>query len=191
VAGVRLVNSGRSACDLGFDGVMTARPTTVAPLSLAELASLTSSVADDVRAGLHEVHADLESRWHVRLRCDDEVDVWLISWTQEQGTQLHDHGGSSGAFTVVSGTLSEAVWTPGAEVLTETSRAEGDSVLFGEHYVHDVRNVHAETAVSVHAYSPPLSQMNYYDVDGHQLVRLASVWTDDPEAPAPDLRAAS
>ena len=170
---------------------MTARPTTTAPLSLADLAALTREVADDVRAGLHEVHADSESRWHVRLRCDDEVDVWLISWTQEQGTQLHDHGVSSGAFTVVSGTLSEAVWTPGAEVLTETERHEGDAVIFGEHYVHDVRNVHAETAVSVHAYSPPLTQMNYYDVDGHQLTRLASVWTDDPEAPAPDLRAAS
>jgi mannose-6-phosphate isomerase-like protein (cupin superfamily) len=170
---------------------MTARPTTVAPLSLAELATLTSTVADEVRAGLHEVHADAESRWHVRLRCDDRVDVWLISWTSEQGTQLHDHGGSSGAFTVVSGELSEAVWVAGAETLTESARGEGDSVLFGEHYVHDVRNTGTETAVSVHAYSPPLSLMNYYDVEGHQLTRLASVWTDDPEAPAPDLRAAS
>ncbi|MCW2769511.1 MAG: hypothetical protein JWR27_944 [Aeromicrobium sp.] len=170
---------------------MTVRPTIVAPLSLAELAALTSAVADDVRAGLHEVHADEESRWHVRLRCDDQVDVWLISWTQEQGTQLHDHGGSSGSFTVVSGELSEAVWTPGAEVLRESSRSAGDAVIFGERYVHDVRNVRPEVAVSVHAYSPPLSQMNYYDVDGHQLTRLASLWTDDPEAPAPDLRAAS
>ncbi|MET0766129.1 MAG: hypothetical protein ABWY50_00645, partial [Aeromicrobium sp.] len=96
---------------------MTARPATVAPLSLADLATLTSSIADDVRAGLYEVHADAESRWHVRIRCDDQVDVWLISWTTEQGTQLHDHGGSSGAFTVVEGVLHEAVWTPGAEVL--------------------------------------------------------------------------
>ncbi len=170
---------------------MTARPTTDAPLSLAELAALTSTVAEDVRAGLYEVHADAESRWHVRIRCDEQVDVWLISWTSDQGTQLHDHGGSSGSFTVVSGELSEAVWTPGAEVLTETSRAAGDSVIFGEHYVHDVRNVRDETAVSVHAYSPPLSLMNYYDVDGHQLTKLASMWTDDPEAPAPELRAAS
>jgi hypothetical protein len=170
---------------------MTARPTTVAPLSLADLAALTREVADDVRAGLYEVHADEESRWHVRLRCDDQVDVWLISWTEEQGTQLHDHGGSSGAFTVVSGELSEVVWTPGAEVLTESARSQGDSVVFGEHYVHDVRNVRPEIAVSVHAYSPPLTLMNYYDVDGHQLTRLASMWTDDPEAPAPELRAAS
>jgi mannose-6-phosphate isomerase-like protein (cupin superfamily) len=170
---------------------MTARSTTDAPLSLAELAALTSSVADDVRAGLHEVHADEESRWHMRIRCDEQVDVWLISWTSDQGTQLHDHGGSSGSFTVVSGELSEAVWTSGAEVLAETPRREGDSMIFGKHYVHDVRNLRSETAVSVHAYSPPLSLMNHYDVDGHQLTRLASVWTDDPEALAPCLRAAS
>lgn len=170
---------------------MTARPTTATPLSLADLVVLATAVADDVRAGLHEVHADTESRWHVRLRCDEQVDVWLISWTEEQGTQLHDHGGSSGAFAVVSGELNEAVWTPGAEVLAENRRTSGDCVVFGEHYVHDVRNVRNETAVSVHAYSPPLSEMNYYDVDGHQLTRLATVWTDDPEAPAPDLRAAS
>ncbi|MEJ7636290.1 cysteine dioxygenase family protein [Aeromicrobium sp.] len=170
---------------------MTARPTTDPFLSLAELATLASTVAEDVRAGHHEVHADAESRWHVRIRCDDQVDVWLISWTSDQGTQLHDHGGSSGAFTVVSGELSEAVWTPGAEVLQENPRREGDAVLFGEHYVHDVRNLRDEVAVSVHAYSPPLSLMNYYDVDGHQLTRLASVWTDDPEAPAPSLRVAS
>ncbi len=170
---------------------MTVRRPTVAPLSLADLVALTSSVADDVRAGLYEVHADEESRWHVRLLCDDQVDIWLISWTAEQGTQLHDHGGSSGAFSVVSGQLSEAVWTPGVEELTETTRSEGDSVVFGEQYVHDVRNVRTETAVSVHAYSPPLSLMNYYDVEGHQLIKLASMWTDDPEAPAPELRAAS
>jgi hypothetical protein len=170
---------------------MTVRPTTTAPLSLADLAALTTGVAEDVRAGLYEVRSDADDRWHVRLRCDDQVDVWLISWTTEQGTQLHDHGGSSGAFTVVSGELAEAMWTPGAEILTEVSRGAGDSVVFAQHYVHDVRNVQQQTAVSVHAYSPPLSSMSYYDVDGHQLTRLASVWTDDPEAPAPELRAAS
>ena len=104
---------------------MTARPATIAPMPLADLVALTSSVADDVRAGLYEVHADEQNRWHVRLLCDDQVDVWLISWTQEQGTQLHDHGWSSGAFTVVSGTLTEAVWTPGVDVLAEVERGDG------------------------------------------------------------------
>ena len=148
---------------------MTARPTTVPPLSLAELAALTSTVAEDVRAGLYEVHADAESRWHVRLRCDEQVDVWLISWTTDQGTQLHDHGGSSGSFTVVSGELSEAVWTPGAEVLAETPRGAGDSVIFGEHYVHDVRNTSDRPALSLHAYSPRLTTMTRFRFRGDRL----------------------
>ena len=159
------------------------------PLSLAQLVEWTTAVAEDVRAGLYEIHADKDNRWHVRIHCDDHVDVWLISWTEDQGTQLHDHGGSSGAFTVVTGELSEAVWQSGSTDLLETARHEGDTVVFGEHYVHDVRNVAAETAVSVHAYSPPLSLMNYYDTEGSELIKLASVWTDDPEEPAPTLRA--
>jgi hypothetical protein len=156
-----------------------------AALSLAELVEWTTSVADDARAGLYDVQADTENRWHVRLLCDDELDLWLISWTAEQGTQLHDHGGSSGAFTVVEGKLEEAIWQPARGELDDREHSAGDTVVFGEHYVHDVRNIRQETAVSVHAYSPPLSSMRYYDVDAGRLTTLAHVWTDDPEQAFP------
>jgi predicted metal-dependent enzyme (double-stranded beta helix superfamily) len=164
-------------------------------LTLDELAETTRRFAEDVRAGRHQVEVDAASRWHVRIHADDRVDVWLISWTTEQGTELHDHGGSAGAFTVVEGELTESVWT-GSKAegrLTDTPRAEGDTVVFGAHYVHDVVNRAEATAVSVHAYAPPLSLMHYYDVDGTRLVRRASSWSDDPEAPAParEERAAS
>lgn len=152
-------------------------------LTGAELVAITTAVAREVQAGCHVVEADSENRWHVRLRQDDDVDVWLISWTQDQGTQLHDHGGSSGAFTVVQGVLDEAVWTRGG--LREQERAAGATVAFGPHYVHDVRNTRWATAVSVHAYSPPLSLMRYYDAEDDELLQLASVWTDDPEEPFP------
>ena len=61
---------------------------------------------------------------------------------------------------------------------------------FGAHYVHDVRNLADKPAVSVHAYSSPLTSMTYYDLEDGRLVRLATVPTDDPE-PALDIRAAS
>ncbi len=160
-----------------------------APLTRAQLIEVTRRVAERVRNGEYEIHADAEQRWHVRMDCvgqgcvDDQVDIWLISWTKDQGTQLHDHGGSAGAFTVVSGKLSEAVWSPGG--LRENTRRAGDTVAFGETYVHDVRNIDEQTAVSVHAYSPPLHLMNYYDTEADSLIQLASVWTDDPEEPAP------
>ena len=156
-------------------------------LTLDELAETTRRFAEDVRAGRHRVEADPAQRWHVRIHADDQVDVWLISWTTEQGTQLHDHGGSAGAFTVVAGELTESVWA-GPKVegrLAELTRPTGETVVFGTHYVHDVVNRAVGTAVSVHAYSPPLNLMHYYDVDGNRLVRRASSWTDDPEAPVP------
>lgn len=176
---------------------MTVQPLTpwssTEPLDLAELIEITTNVANDVRAGLYAIHADTEDRWHVRLFRDTQVDIWLISWTTDQGTQFHDHGGSSGAFTVVEGKLSEASVARGSGRATENDRERGESVAFGPRYVHDVRNVETETAVSVHAYSPPLEQMNYYDLDSNgALVRLAQVWTDDPEAPLPaEIRRAS
>jgi predicted metal-dependent enzyme (double-stranded beta helix superfamily) len=164
-------------------------------LTLDELAAVTRRFAAEVEAGEHQVRADTTQRWHVRLHADDDVDVWLISWTATQGTELHDHGGSAGAFTVVEGELTESVWAgpKGAGRLLDLARSEGETVVFGTHYVHDVVNRASATAVSVHAYSPPLRLMHYYDVEADRLVRRASSWTDDPEAPAParEERAAS
>lgn len=152
-------------------------------LTPEELTTWTQQYAAEVRAGQHPVHADPQQRWHVRLHADERADVWLISWTTEQGTELHDHGDSSGAFTVVVGELTESCWTP--DGLTDVSRPRGETVVFDQRYVHDVRNHAEQTAVSVHVYSPPLTLMHYYEVRDGALVCRDSLWTDDPEAPAP------
>jgi hypothetical protein len=120
-----------------------------------------------------------DERWHQRLYRDPRVDVWLISWLPEQGTQLHDHGASAGAFSVIDGTLTEAVVTAGG--LSEHPRRAGATVRFGRHYVHDVRNLSDAPAISVHAYSPPLRSMTFYEYEGGRLTALRSLPTDDPE----------
>ena len=162
---------------------MTASKLALRALRTEELAALAERFAEDVRAGCYEVKADETQRWHVRIHQDEAVDVWLISWTTSQRTELHDHGDSRGAFAVVEGSLTEAVWD--GATLRERSVVSGETVRFESAYVHDVYNEANEVAVSVHAYSPPLSQMSYYDVQDGQLERLATTWTDDPETPAP------
>lgn len=142
------------------------------PLALADLVGLTRRIADEVRAGHHPVVVDPERRWYQRLQGDDFVDVWLISWATEQAAELHDHGGSIGALTVVSGSLVEHRWG-GDRMRARTLRAKR-SVGFGLGHVHDVGNPAPAPAVSVHAYSPPLSAMSYYDVDGGRLRRTRS-----------------
>jgi hypothetical protein len=172
---------------------MTAtRPRTAAyrhafdPLNPIELIDYTRLVAEEVAAGRYPfIEYDEEERWHQRVYRDRRVDLWLISWLPSQGTQLHDHGGSSGAFTVISGELSEAIYRPGhseAAALAEHRRSAGAGIGFGDKYVHDVRNLGSEPAVSVHAYSPPLTTMNFYDVDSTgSLQRLATLDTEGPE----------
>jgi len=49
-------------------------------------------------------------------------------------------------------------------------RYPGKPHAFGPDYTHDVRNVSLAPAISIHAYSPPLSEMNEYELDGSRLV---------------------
>ena len=159
-----------------------------APLTPLQLVEFTRFVADEVRRGQYPfVRFDERARWHQRIYRDPRVDAWLISWLPDQGTQLHDHGGSNGAFTVLSGQLSEAAcahtgWRAGG--VHERVHQVGHSVGFGGAYVHDVRNQSTAPAVSVHAYSPALTSMTYYDIESSRLVEIATVLTDDPEPTA-------
>jgi predicted metal-dependent enzyme (double-stranded beta helix superfamily) len=134
----------------------------------AEVQRLTSSPAEWVA----RVRLDPEGRWYERIHMTDDYEVWLISWLPGQSTGFHDHGVSAGAFGVVWGALDESVATRrqppkhgGSPVPRSTRVAAGDVRSFGPHYVHDVQNSSTgSVAVSVHAYSPPLSSMTRYNV---------------------------
>jgi hypothetical protein len=144
-----------------------------AVLSPRELADLTLRYAEAYRAGAYAVHYSADERWHRRIRRDARVDIWLISWLPTQATELHDHGMSAGAFTVVTGELTELqpiVIGEHAIALQSTVRRSPVTISFGADRVHDVLNRGDAPAVSVHAYSPPLTTMRYYRVSGSRLV---------------------
>ncbi|RBY98130.1 cysteine dioxygenase [Blastococcus sp. TF02-8] len=102
--------------------------------------------------------------------------VWLLSWLPAQGTPLHDHGTSAGAFAVVRGTLTERVVAAGRNGVRESAAelTSGRVRHFGAHYVHQVTNRDTEPAVSVHVYTPGLAWMNTYAVDGGTLLRTGT-----------------
>ncbi|NMO90731.1 cysteine dioxygenase family protein [Actinomycetospora sp. TBRC 11914] len=167
------------------------------PVSLADLTTITRQVAAEVAAGLHEVRVDHTHRWSRRLHADPHLDVWLISWTTEQAAELHDHGGSIGALTVVRGELTEWRWTSGRtddQVTAEELAVCGPGLrrralpassgaAFPLGHVHDVSNRRPEPAVSVHAYSPPLSTMSYYEVERGTLTRRRSELVEPGASP--------
>jgi rhodanese-related sulfurtransferase len=128
------------------------------------LERIVREVAAQQESWIGRVRLTTDHRWYERLYCGPDYDVWAISWMPGQGTGFHDHGGSSGAFHLVSGQLEEH--RPDLDPLVLLS---GDTRGFGPSHVHDVRNSSAAPAISVHAYSPPLTEMTHYAADGAEL----------------------
>ena len=151
----------------------------------AEVRRLTAAPAEWVA----RVRLDPEGRWYQQIRVDDACELWLISWLPGQSTGFHDHGGANGAFGVVWGELDEHVVARGATAQAGPAGPAGLSGRrvpagvvrsFGPHHVHDVRNSSAgSVAVSVHAYSPPLSAMTRYDLTPGGLVPVRTEGADD------------
>jgi hypothetical protein len=118
--------------------------------------------------------AVLDPSLHAELA---DAQVWLLSWLPGQGTGLHDHGSSAGAFAVARGTLTERVVTARAREAVHqstTDLAAGRVRYFGPHYVHQVVNSLTEPAVSLHVYAPALRWMNTYRVERGALVRIGT-----------------
>jgi hypothetical protein len=185
------------------------RPYTVASpsagptrLRVPDLLHATDQAADDVLSGrcdhlLPEGGIPAAERWFTRIHGDDELDVWLISWVPGRATELHDHGGSLGALTVLSGSLNEFRWD--GRGLRRRRLDGGDQAGFPLGWVHDVvwapravtRPASASTikgpvepTLSVHAYSPPLTAMSYYEVTARKRLRCQRTeLTDQPEGP--------
>lgn len=126
------------------------------------------------RSWAHLVRYDPERRWSGLLERGLEHEAWLLTWLPGQHTQLHDHAGATGAFTVVSGTLTETVLRSGsgADVDIRHSLAAGQSRVFGPRYVHQVRNDGPDPAISVHVYRPARTRMRLYTVDMGTLTAL-------------------
>jgi rhodanese-related sulfurtransferase len=137
---------------------------TTASRTPEELANIVSLFASS-DGWINKVRLRSDGRWYERLYHGPDYDVWVISWLPGQSTGFHDHGASSGAFVVATGILEEH--RPGER--THVIHP-GEPRAFGPDLAHDVRNVSLAPAISIHAYSPPLSEMNEYELDGSRLV---------------------
>lgn len=165
-------------------------------LRLPDLLQTTDLAADAVLAGRYDhllPSSGLpdDGRWFVRIHGDDRLDIWLISWVPGHATELHDHGDSLGALTVLSGALDEFHWD--GTQLAQRRLDAGDQAAFSRGWVHDVvwappatgsvRMQPPVPTLSVHAYSPPLAEMSYYDVAPEgTLRRQRTELTEHPEA---------
>ena len=149
------------------------------PVSPLELAQLVSVVASQPARWHPTVRFDPARRWFAQLELTTDLEVWLLSWLPGQGTGFHDHGAAVGAFTVAQGELTERTVPAGRAVAASRVLAAGQARPFGPAHVHDVVNTSAAPAVSVHAYSPPLTAMRRFELTAGGLVHTS---TDSAEA---------
>lgn len=113
--------------------------------------------AEDRSRWAHLLRYDPDERYTALVHHTPEQEVWLMSWLPGQRTDLHDHGPATGAFTVVSGQLTEHVLRDGS-----TRRlVAGQSRVFAPGYAHEMRNEGPDPAVSLHVYRSVRVMNNY------------------------------
>lgn len=126
--------------------------------SAAHPVRVATEVARDRARWARLLRYDPQNRFSALVEATDDVEVWLLSWLPGQHTDVHDHDGAAGAFTVVNGELTERVFKPAdgdrgpSEVVHVVSA--GQSRVFGPRYVHQVRNDGIDPAVTIHVYRP-------------------------------------
>ena len=141
------------------------------------LVDVVQHIAARPRLWLDHVATGLTTRSYVRVFRTEDVEVWILTWPTGTSTALHDHGDARGAFRVIRGCLVEQLPIDGA--LRQSVVPTGHTRTFDSQHVHDVGNPFGSTAVSVHAYSPPLHTQRYYEFRGGDLVEIAEVPADD------------
>jgi Cysteine dioxygenase type I len=148
-------------------------------LSTDNLAAVVEELADNPATWLDAVRFCAKNRWWARLHADDALDAWLITWAEDTGTDLHDHGDNAGAFVVISGSLTEARPARTGSLLTMTALPGGTTQVVEPGVIHDVINPSLTPAISFHAYSPPLREMTYYEPSRLRPIPVRTVTTID------------
>jgi mannose-6-phosphate isomerase-like protein (cupin superfamily) len=153
------------------------------PMNTYELSAFALRAAQDLSLWEPHVRFDRHRRYWARLPSPDDVDLWLLTWLPDQATELHDHGDSAAAVVVLSGRLTEVRARPDGH-LSSSVLVRGGAYGLPVGTIHDVVNVGPEPAVSVHAYSPRLTQMTFY-ATGEGWLRPVRTTVADDEAAVP------
>lgn len=138
-------------------------------LAVAHPAGIAAHFARERHAWSHLLRYDPTQRFTALVERTEHYEVWLLSWLPGQHTELHDHGGASGAFHVVQGELEE--WVVKRDTESRYQVSAGQTRVFGSDYLHMVRNAGTDPAISLHVYAPVRASMTTYEFDATTGIR--------------------
>lgn len=123
--------------------------------------------------------------------------MWLLTWSKNDITSIHDHLESEVGVSVLRGNVGNRAYSTGEGYLDKAKSKEGLESRFGEQilkpkqtvqikspYIHEMYGT-AESGqkrdITVHAYYPPLSHMHYFRKDKDGKLHYAGDWDEDRE----------
>jgi quercetin dioxygenase-like cupin family protein len=132
-------------------------------LTLDELERLVTGLAATRERWQHLVRHSEDVRVYELIWDDDDVNAWVICWSEDQDTGFHDHDESGAAVAVISGKVREDRLRLGHAPVSRTVSA-GSTFTVPPTAIHRVLHAGEAAAITIHAYSPPLRRTGAYRV---------------------------
>lgn len=148
-------------------------------LTIEALEAFVRKLAVDVDRWRPLVNHNPTQRTYEVLWADEDVNAWVLCWSEDHDTGFHDHDVSAAAITVIDGKVREERLCLGRSA-RETVYGAGQTFTVPPNAIHRVLHSGAGPAVTIHAYSPPLERMGSYS-EGAEGELLRGVRTKENE----------
>jgi quercetin dioxygenase-like cupin family protein len=135
-------------------------------LTTEQLERFVATLAGSPEQWLHLVRHSCDARVYEQIWDDDDVNAWVICWSEDQDTGFHDHDESGAAIAVISGAVREERLAIGWLPLGRDLGA-GSVFTVAPTSIHRVLHAGDGPAVTIHAYSPPLERTGAYRIGPH------------------------
>jgi cysteine dioxygenase len=99
---------------------------------------------------------------------NEYLEILVMNWNNYFRCAPHDHGNSYGWVSVVKGESTHTIYELKGEIpVPKVTRVEPENTSFfaARSMVHDMENQTDGELVTLHVYSPPISNMKVYDLE--------------------------
>ena len=108
------------------------------------------------------------------VRRTDDYELVALCWKPGQRTPIHDHAGSTCGLLVVEGDATETRFELDADGVARrvgrTVMGQGSVCASQDDDIHEVANLTERDLITLHCYSPPITQFHRYEEDSAEVL---------------------
>lgn len=96
---------------------------------------------------------------------NNDFEILIITWDKNQKSEIHDHAHNGCYVKILSGELTEYLFSPNLSLKKETVLTNGNiSFMHNNIGYHLIENKGTDASASIHIYSPPNHATKYYKI---------------------------